>query len=155
MNLFEEALEKANNLGIDVIENYDFRSERIKGLYCDGTIALNTNIKTNTEKRCVLEEEISHHVVNVGDIITMSYGNIKEEQKARLITYNKLIGLRGIIKAYEHHRTSLHEMAEFLDVTEGFLRDALNLYEKKYGICVAVDNYIINFVPCFSVTKLL
>ena len=61
--------------------------------------------------------------------------------------YNKLIGLMGIIKSYEHGCQSYHEMAEYLDVTEEFLRDALKRYHQKYGVCTTVDNYIIYFEP--------
>ena len=38
-------------------------------------------------------------------------------------------------------------MAEHLDVTETFLKDALNAYLLKYGKCTVVDNYMIFFEP--------
>lgn len=35
-----------------------------------------------------------------------------------MYAYNKLIGLQGIIDCYEHGRNNVHEMAEYLEVTE-------------------------------------
>ena len=36
-------------------------------------------------------------------------------------------------------------MAEHLDVTEEFLKDALDAYLLKYGKCTVVDNYMVFF----------
>ena len=38
-------------------------------------------------------------------------------------------------------------MAEHLDVTEEFLKDALDAYLLKYGKCTVVDNYMVFFEP--------
>lgn len=38
-------------------------------------------------------------------------------------------------------------MAEHLDVTEEFLKDALDAYRLKYGKCTVVDNYMVFFEP--------
>lgn len=42
-------------------------------------------------------------------------------------------------------------MAEYLDVTEGFLRDALIAYRNKYGTYVKCDNFAVIFVPTLDV----
>lgn len=42
---------------------------RIKGLYCDNFIAINSNISTSTEKVCVLAEELGHYHTTVGNIL--------------------------------------------------------------------------------------
>lgn len=60
MNTYEKLQEEACKDGIDVID-YPFKSKKIKGLYCDGTIAIKDNIDTTTEKACVLAEELGHH----------------------------------------------------------------------------------------------
>ena len=39
-----------------------------------------------------------------------------------------------------------------IEVTEEYLKEALLCYKSKYGICTAVDNYIIYFEP-FAVMK--
>lgn len=80
--------------------------------------------------------------------------NRKQEYRARLYGYNLKIGLSGLIRAYEAGCRNIFEMAEFLDATEEYLREAIQCYRSKYGICVAVDNYIIYFKP-FAVMKMI
>mgnify|MGYP003379396717 FL=1 len=112
-------------------------------------------IETSAEKSCILAEELGHHYTTVGNILDQSsVSNRKQELRARMWAYNKLIGLIGIIKSYEHGCQSYHEMAEYLDVTEEFLRDALEKYRQKYGVCTTVDNYIIYFEPGLGVVKM-
>ena len=154
MNIFEELHQEAEDKNIDVID-YHFESNRIKGLYCNGTIALKDNIPTTTEKGCVLAEELGHHYTTVGDILDQSKAeNRKQELHARAWAYNKMIGLVGIVKSYEQGCRSIHETAEFLNVTEEFLQEALVYYKSKYGVCTTVDNYIIYFEPYLGVGKL-
>ncbi|MEV2909282.1 hypothetical protein ABNF65_11700 [Paenibacillus larvae] len=45
----------------------------VKGLYSDGIAWINKNIETNTEKACVLVEEIGHEQTTAGDITDLSY----------------------------------------------------------------------------------
>ena len=45
-------------------------------------------------------------------------------------------------------------MAEYLDVTEEFLKEALECYNSKYGTAVRFDNYIIGFEPRLYVMEL-
>lgn len=57
MNTYEELQEQACKEGIDIVD-YNFQSDRIKGLYCDGMVAISNKIDTSVEKACVLAEEI-------------------------------------------------------------------------------------------------
>ena len=101
MNSLERLEDEACRDGIEIV-NCRFKSPRIKGLYCDKTIGLNLDINTSAEKTCVLAEELGHHHTSVGDILDMTdVSNRKQERQARLWGYNKLIGLAGLIKAYE------------------------------------------------------
>lgn len=61
----------------------------------------------------------------------------------------------GIVDAYKNHCTSISESAEFLDVTEEFLKDALNHYKSKYGRYTIIDNYAIYFEPCIAVLEIM
>lgn len=129
--------------------------EGMKGLYYNGNIAIHKSLNT-VEKACVLAEELGHHFTTVGNILDQNdVGNRKQELRARLWAYNEQIGLRGIIRAYESHLTELYEVAEFLEVTPEFLKDALQYYRNRYSPCTMVDNYIIFFEPCLSVVKLI
>lgn len=49
MNAYEKLTSEACEDGIEIIEK-EFNSDRIKGLYCDRTIAINKNIKTAAER---------------------------------------------------------------------------------------------------------
>ena len=154
MNSFERLEDEACKDGIDVV-SHKFKSQRIKGLYCSGIIGINQDIETTTEKSCILAEELGHHYTSVGNILDMSVDkNRKQEQQARLWAYDKMIGLPGIIKAYIARRIeSATEMADYLDVTEEFLMEALNCYKSKYGQCVRLGHYYIMFEPLAVIEK--
>lgn len=155
MNSFECLEDEARKDGVELI-SYDFRNRKIKGLYCDGIIGINKSINTLSERACVLAEELGHHYTSVGDILNQRIAeNRKQELQARMYAYNKLIGLQGLINCYEYGCSNIHEMAEYLNVTERFVVNALEAYEKKYGIQVRVENYIIRFNPNFSVIKIM
>ena len=152
MNAYEQLLSSSDESIIVVEKNF---KSQAKGLCKGNKIGISKGISTFSEKACVLAEELGHHYTTVGNILDQSsVSNRKQELRARMWAYNKLIGLMGIIKSYEHGCQSYHEMAEYLDVTEEFLRDALKRYHQKYGVCTTVDNYIIYFEPALGVVKM-
>ncbi len=149
---YEKLLDEAQSEGLIVKEKY---IPGYGGRIYKNRIAIHNEIRTSSEKSCVLAEELGHHYTTVGDILDQSsVSNRKQELQARMWAYNKLIGLMGIIKSYEHGCQSYHEMAEYLDVTEEFLKDALERYRQKYGMYTVVDNYIIYFEPGLGVVKM-
>lgn len=151
MNIYERLEDEACRDGIDIID-YGFDNDSIRGLYCDGVIGINKNIKNTAERTCILAEELGHHHTSAGNILDQTKTeNVKQEQRARMWAYNKQIGLHGIIDAYKRGCHNIHEMADHLDVTEEFLRDALDAYRLKYGQCVDIDNYTIYFEPYLMV----
>lgn len=153
MDPYEKIIDQAHNAGMDIVE-HPFRNDTIKGLYCDSVAAINKNIDTTVEKACVAAEELGHHLTSSGNILDLSdIGSCKQELRARMHAYNNLIGLLGIVKAYEHGCRNAYEMAEYLNVTEEFLNDALDAYRNKYGVYTTVDNYIIYFIPSLIVMK--
>lgn len=155
MNSFERLENEACEDGIEVI-SYHFKSDKIKGLYCNNTIALSKRLVTNAEKNSIMAEELGHHHTTHGDITKqLSVMDQKQEQHARFWAYNKLIGLQGIIAAYKHGCVSLYEMAEFLEVTEEFLNDTLTAYRQKYGCYTTIDNYVIYFEPVLGVLEMI
>lgn len=155
MNAYERLEDEACKDSIDVVD-YRFNSDRIKGLYCDGTVAINQNLKTTTQKADVLAEELGHHYTTVGNILDLSDSqNRKQERQARLWAYNKRIGLYGLIRAFEHGCKSRHEVAEYLEVTEEFLQDAIECYRNKYGTSITVDGYYIMFIPNLMIGKII
>lgn len=149
---YEELLIHSDNCDVIVREKPLLNNDgRIKS----NRIAIRKTIPTSTAKACVLAEELGHYYTTHGNILSQeSVSDRKQELKARLWAYNKQIGLMGIIKSYEYGCRSRHEMADYLDVTEEFLSDALERYHQKYGICTTIDNYIVYFEPILGVMKM-
>ena len=155
MTKYEILLDSAVSDNMEVVENYNLSETTIKGLYCDGVVALSNTIYTESERCCVLAEEIGHHYTSAGDILDQSIvENRKQELLARTWAYNKLIGLVGIVDAYKAGCRNRSEIAEHLDVTEEFLSEALERYRNKYGTYTSVDNYIIYFEPSLGVLEI-
>lgn len=153
MNKFEKLEQEAYENNITVKEVC--LSSNSDGLYKKGKIALNKDrLNTKAEKICTLAEELSHHHYNFGDIIDdKDINNRKQEYKARLHAYDKLIGLRGLVNAFNAKCQSLYEIAEYLEVTPEFLAEALECYRSKYGKYAILDNYAIIFLKGYVEDK--
>lgn len=137
------------------VHDYYLGEESLRGIYVNGNVAINTSVNNSIEKACVLAEELGHHHTSVGNILDMDLtGNRKQERQARLWAYNKLIGLSGIIEAFEHGCQSRFEIAEYLEVTEEFLEECLACYRNKYGVGTTLDNYYIMFIPNLNVGRI-
>ena len=149
---YEQLLTAADRDGLLVKEK---KLTKHDGLLKGKRIAIRKDIETQAEKSCVLAEEIGHDRTSYGDILDQD--NImkqKQEYRARLYGYNLKIGLTGLIRAYEAGCRNLYEMADFLDATEEYLREAMQCYRSKYGVCTAIDNYVIYFKP-FAVMRII
>jgi len=149
---YDELLREADSLGLVVREKSLWSSNgRLKG----SKIAIRKDIATLKEKACVLAEEIAHVELSVGNIIDQNIvSNRKQEYKARVLAYDKMVGLNGIIEACEAGCTSFYMTADYLGVTEVFLMEALESYRMKYGLCTRFDNNIIYFEPSLGVMRL-
>ncbi|WP_435790634.1 ImmA/IrrE family metallo-endopeptidase [Clostridium sp.] len=144
--MYEELVNEAQENGVDVIE-MSFNGN-LKGLYSENTIAINSKLKTNKEKNCVLAEELGHHHTSFGDILNIKdVRNIKQEKIARNWGYEKLVGVLDIINSYKNGAKNRLDMAEHLNVTEEFLEAAIAHYKEKYGLYYEIDHYIIYFDP--------
>lgn len=149
---YDELLKEAQDNNLIVKEKpLPISKGRIKG----NRIAIKHNM-TEIEKACVLAEELGHHYTAVGNILDQStVENRKQEMRGRLVAYNKMVGLRGLVEAYNHHCRNLADTAEYLEVTPEFLQETIDCYRSKYGICTTVDNYAIIFEPTIAVLKLI
>lgn len=149
---YEQLLTAADQEGLLVKEHSLSRHD---GLIRGKRIAIRKNIETQAEKSCVLAEELGHHYTTTGNILDQTnVANRKQEYRARLYGYNLKIGLTGLVRAYESGCRNLYEMAEYLDATEEYLVEAIQCYRSKYGICTAIDNYVIYFEP-FAVMRMI
>ena len=114
-------------------------------------VAIRRNM-TRREKACVLSEEIGHSKRSSGNILDYSK-NAKQEADARLVGYDLLVGLEGIVKAYNAGCRNLYEMADYLEVTECFLKEAIDRYRGKYGLYASCGEYCVIFEPTLAVMR--
>lgn len=148
---YEDLLAEADSNGLTTKEKaLPVSKGRIKG----DRIAISKDM-TETEKRCIMAEELGHYYTGTGDILDQSsVSNRKQELHGRVHAYDRLVGLTGIIMAHKNHCHNLSETAEFLDVTEEFLSEALDYYKAKYGKGAYIDNYVVYFEPYLGVLEL-
>ena len=93
-------------------------------------------------------------ITTVGRIVEQhSISDRKQEYAARLRAYDRRIGLSGIILGYRKHCHNLHELADCLEVSEEFLKEALECYREKYGCYTELDGYVIMFEPHLAVME--
>lgn len=148
---YEDLLIEADRAGLIVKEKPLLLSDgRIKGR----KIAIRKDIPTLRKKADVLAEELGHYYTTAGRIVEQqSVSDRKQERAARLWAYNRRIGLSGIIQGYRQHCRNLHELAECLEVSEDFLKEALECYREKYGCYTELDGYLIMFEPYLAVIE--
>lgn len=144
--MYEKLLREAEQQGVDIYEVP--MPKNIRGLYGDNVIWVNKKIESQTEKACVLAEEIGHYHTSTGHILDQScILNRKQELRARYWACEKLVSFTSLIEAFESGVRNQFELAEYLNVTERFLGQALQYYKNKYGLYKKVDQYTIQFEP--------
>ncbi len=119
----------------------------LKGLYYNGCIAIEQGLSSN-EKSCILAEELGHHYTTVGNILDQSsVSNRKQELRARMWAYNKLIGLmeKSCILAEElgHHYTTVGNILDQSSVSnrKQELRARMWAYNKLIGLMGIIKSY--------------
>ncbi|MDO5575192.1 MAG: ImmA/IrrE family metallo-endopeptidase [bacterium] len=128
MTRLEELQQESDDCGVEVV---DWRfSGNIKGLYCDGSIALDERL-TNSERAGILAEELGHYHTTSGDILNQSdVMNRKQEHRARAWAYQRLLPFYKLLEAHVRGCRNRFEMAEYLEVSEEFLQDAVDYYSR-------------------------
>ena len=68
------------------------------GRICNNRIAIHKGLSSQSEKACVLAEELGHYHTTYGNILDESdISNRKQELQARAWGYDKQIGLLGLM----------------------------------------------------------
>ena len=146
---YEELLTAADGLGL-VTKEKDLQAHdgRIKGC----RVAIRRSIPTQKRKACVLAEELGHYFTSSGDILDQSDPAARrQERRARIWAHDVQIGLDGIIAAHAAGCSGAYETAEFLDVPEDFLREAILCYRERYGTRIEYKGSLIIFEPVLEV----
>jgi len=145
---YEDLLIENNHLKIKERDFTDIDPEgELDGLCVGNKIFIRSNL-TNTEKGCILAEELGHYHTTTGNILDQSkVDNRKQERRAIVWGYERLVGIIDLVNAYKDGVRNRYELAEYLGVIEEFIEDALNYYKEKYGLYYNIDNYIVYFEP--------
>lgn len=142
-----------------IIKEVDFSDfdpeEDLKGLCIKNKILIRKDLKTTTEKTCILAEELGHFFTTVGNIIDQSkIENRKQEEKARRWAVRRIASLMDFISAFEAGCRTKEEFVDHINITEEFLHWSIDYYKKRYGLMTTVDRqYAIYFEP-FMIMKL-
>lgn len=150
LNPYEKQLVEAEKENIRVFEK-PFRTYdgRIKG----NRVFIRKGMPI-IRSACVLSEERGHFHTCSSDILDQNDSNSRRlEEKGRRWSYDDMVGLFGIVKAYKRKCYSLYDMAKELDVSEDYLNDAICSYRAKYGTGVKYDEYFISFEPQLTVCE--
>lgn len=120
---------------------------KFKGFYTDGVILIDKYLSPK-EKVEVLAEEIAHCKFTYGNIIDESeMFNRKLELKAKRMGAEMIITLSGIINAFEHGIYNLYELAEYFEVSQHYVLNAIKHYKMKLGLSTCYNGYLIRFEP--------
>lgn len=137
----------------DLLIEYDTEDIIIKekplqssnGRIYNNRIAIRHDMNT-VDKTCTLAEELGHYYTTTGDILNQeNVSNRKQEHRARMWAYSKLLPLQFFVLAFKHGCRSIHETAEFLEVSEEFLTECLSAYYNKYGPFLEFNGYLFMF----------
>lgn len=133
MNKFEKLLSKISD-EVPVIEMNLIEETGLEAAYEDNYIYLDKDLPNN-KKYVHLSEEYAHHKTSVGNILDYNDPESrKQEIVARKFSVERILSLDKFIECYEHGFTSIYECAEYLEVTEEVIYEALWHYHTKYGL---------------------
>ncbi len=139
---YEELLSEYANEDL-IIKEKPLQSSN--GRIYNNRIAIRHDLDT-VNKACTLAEELGHYYTSTGDIIEQeNTGNRKQEHRARIWAYEKLLPLQLFILAFKHGCHGIHETAEFLEVSEEFLTECVKAYYNKYGAFLEFNDYLFMF----------
>ncbi len=145
--------EYARLIGIEVLD-CDLPTDKLKGLCWDNVIYLDHSINTNSERKCILAEEIAHYELNSGNILDQKViSNKKQEIKARRKAVDMLVSLEDLINCYKKGLRNKYEICEELEITEEFLTETLDYFACKYGTYKTLGDYCIVFNPLTIIKK--
>ena len=144
MGRYEALISKYNHLTIietDMLPSFQ------SGICFNNQIYINSN-RSEAVKLETLAEEIAHHKLTYGDITDQTQFNSRKfEGYARHYAMEYMISLKGIIDVFKYGCHNLYEMANFFEVSEGYVQDCIAHYKRKYGLSTLCGDYLIQFEP--------
>lgn len=134
MTRYEELLQQAYDLGVEVIE--DACPRGIRGLYLrdslESIIVLNRYLSAS-ERLCVLAEELAHHHTAQYDIRLTDDTNIRKQEILALSeAIEQLVPFSALAEAFSNNAWTRYALAEYLDIPEDFVHLVVSYYDAKY-----------------------
>lgn len=159
ISLLEQLYQEIDDQNISLIKHN--LPSRLKGIYYAAKdipplIALNNNIQNSQEETCILAEELGHYYTSAGDLVSVKKDSIsimQQENKARRWAARRIITPEKLIEAYEKNIQSLHDLADYLNITEEFLIWSLNYFKVFYGHSFKYDEIYTIFLDPIMVYK--
>ncbi len=135
MTKYEQLLQHAYDLGVEVIEDKHLPAP-FRGLYLrsarGGQIVLRPGL-CESERACVLAEELAHHAQGAGDLRTMGYVALsRQETRAIAQAVTLLVPLEELLQALRNGARNAAELSEMLGVSQEFVPYVLTYYRTKY-----------------------
>ncbi len=110
-----------------------FPMKKVKALSIPRSIAINPNkINTNRELKEALAHELGHHMRNAFYTIHSSLETKKrQEERATRWAVQTLVLAEEIKKAFKKGYVELWQLADYFDVSEEFMADAIRVHRLK------------------------
>ncbi|MGJ4851911.1 ImmA/IrrE family metallo-endopeptidase [Bacillota bacterium Meth-B3] len=156
MDDVERLDQKLTDEGVLVDYNV-LHGKRLRGLYAAGdfppTILVNGGM-TLRARRCILAEEAGHHYRSCGHALDERDTNQRKNELAgRDWAYAELVPLSRLVESWQCGNTTIYDLADDLDVTEDFLRSAIEYHHRKHGVLATWEDWIIQFDPHFDIYR--
>lgn len=151
MKKSDRLLDIAKSNDIEIVEKY-MENSKIEGLYSDNTVLINTIIQEEKYNE-VLGHELGHHFTLEGNNLLEHQCKDLQEFFADAWSYREVVPLHKLAQ-YKLWEYEEWEVLEIENITHDFFVKIFEYYQSKFGYDdVKVENYIINFLPEFSVRK--
>lgn len=133
MNTLETMVDHISK-SVPILECDLYKNTGLEGLYADGHILLEKKMNTKN-KKVVLMEEYHHSAYSHGNILDEKpINNKKQENFVRRKNFEALFTSSMIIEGYKMGFNSFHEVADYYELPESFIRDAIEHYQNKHGL---------------------
>ncbi|EAC8350584.1 hypothetical protein [Listeria monocytogenes] len=152
MNVLDAMLDGISKK-VTILECDLYKNTKRYGIYADGHILLERHMN-NKNKKVILLEEYLHSKHTAGNILDeKDICNKKQENFVRRKNYELLFSADCIIRAYNLGFIYYHDVAEYFDLPEEFIREAIEHYKKTHGVIWKVGNYVIYLGDYIEVLK--
>lgn len=113
------------------------------GLYSKGHILIEQRMNDKSKKVVIMEEYL-HSKHTIGNILDESdIRNKKQENFVRRKNYELLFSWKSIVTAFNMGFTYYHDVAEYFDLPEDFIREAVEHYKSTHELLWDVGEYVI------------